>query len=81
MEAFSNSPLTSAPLPGESIGAPRPARQSRKRLGNALWIVLGLAFGCLVFWSATRPFFYIGYITLSIVAWIRSIARRRTRAR
>jgi len=53
---------------------------TRKRLGNALWIVFGLAFGCLVFWSATRPFFYIGYFALSIVAWTRSIVRRRTRA-
>jgi hypothetical protein len=33
-------------LPGKSVGALRPPRQSRKRLGNTLWIVLGLAFGC-----------------------------------
>jgi len=68
-------------LPAKSIGAPRPPRQSRERSGNALWIVFGLAFGCLIFWSATRPYFYVGYFTLSIVAWIRSIVRRRTRAR
>jgi hypothetical protein len=67
-------------LPGESIGTPRPPRQPRKRLGTALWIVFGLAFGCLVFWNATRPYFYVGYFVLAVAAWIRSMVRRSTRA-
>ena len=64
---------------GQDSHSKRPPSQSRKRMGNTLLIVVSLAFGCLVFWNATRPFFYVGYFALSIVAWIRSMVRRRIR--
>lgn len=68
-------------LPGsESLGTPRPPRLFSTRLGRALLLVPFLAFGCLIFWNATRPYFYLGYFALAIVAWIRSMARRRSRA-
>jgi hypothetical protein len=86
MEHFSNSApphraaVLTEEIPGTSAGAPRPPRRSSRRWRNLLWLPLGLAFGCLVFWNATRPYFYFGYFALSVVGFISAMVRR-TRAR
>jgi hypothetical protein len=69
-------------LPSESVGAPRPPRQFRKGLRNALPIVLGLTLGVLyIVSSAARVLVILLYFVLALLNLIRFMVRPRRNRR
>ena len=64
-------------LPSQSIGAPRPPRQFRKALGNALPYLI--AFALAITWilaPSARPLFTVIFAVYLIVASVTVLARR-----